>query len=91
MSEIKCSVCGATPMESEDIYSDMYGEYRHRHLNQCICFLGARIHTLEWAVRKYDIALKEAEAIMGGEYADFYAHFYGLVEAARESAKEVLK
>jgi len=62
MSEIKCSVCGATPMESEDIYSDMYGEYRHRHLNQCICFLGARIHALEWALR---LVLDQADYTTG--------------------------
>ena len=50
--EAKCSVCGATPMESEDIYEDIYGENRHRHLNECIVFLGGRIHTLECAMRK---------------------------------------
>ena len=39
MSEIKCRVCGATPEQSESIYSEQDGGSQHRHLYQCVDFL----------------------------------------------------
>jgi hypothetical protein len=65
-------------MESEDIYGDMYGEYRHRHLNQCICFLGARIHTLEWALRK----ITERWGNLRGNWEDTASDMYDLAHEA---------
>ena len=67
MSEIKCRVCGATPDVSRDILPSTNNEYVHRFKDQCISFLGGRIHTLEWTLRKilvsardsYDYPLKE--------------------------------
>lgn len=52
--------------------------------------LSAENAKLRGALEKYELAIKEAEAILGGEYADFYAPFYQMVQDAK-SAQEALK
>jgi hypothetical protein len=42
---------------------------------------------LREALTKYDEAIKEAEAILGGEYAMHYGPFFEMVEAARAALK----
>jgi len=87
MSEIKCSVCGATPMESEDIYGDMYGEYRHRHLNQCICFLQSCVFNLSGALRlildqvDYTVGNCRVNEMVGGVLDPL------IIKAAKEALK----
>jgi len=58
MSEIKCRVCGATPEQSESIYSEQDGGSQHRHLYQCGDSLrasNARLRELLGEVAKFDM------------------------------------
>jgi hypothetical protein len=44
-----------------------------------------RIEVLERALEKYEAAIKEAEAILGGEYAMQYGPFFDLVQDAQSA------
>lgn len=47
--------------------------------------LRKRCAALEAQIQRYELALREAEAILGGEYADRYMPLFELICAARKS------